>query len=51
MEIDELFKNKNKEERAGVINLISRIVQVLRRDLYWVRISTQKAGLIELVKL
>ena len=47
----ELFKDKNKKERAGVINLISKIVQVLKRDLYWVKISVQKAGLIELVEL
>ena len=36
--------------RSYVTDLISRIVQVLRGDLYWVRISTQKAGLIKLVK-
>ena len=38
------------EEGIGVINLINRIVQVLRRDLYWVRISAQNAELIKLVK-
>ena len=27
------------EEGVGVINLINRIVQVLKRDLYWVKIS------------
>ena len=40
LEIEELFKNKNKEEGAGITDFISRIVQVLKRDLYWVRIST-----------
>ena len=35
----ELFKNKNKEEGAGVIDLISKIVQVLKEDLYRVKIS------------
>ena len=34
-----------------VTDLINRIVQVLKRDLYWVRISAQEAGLMELVKL
>ena len=39
------------EEGVGVIDLINRIVQVLKKDLYWIRISTQDIGLIELVKL
>ena len=34
-----------------VTDLINRIVQVLKRDLYWVRISTQEVELIKLVKL
>ena len=34
-----------------VTDLINRIVQVLKRDLYWVKISTREAGLIEPVKL
>ena len=51
MEIKELFKDKNKEEGVGIIDLISKIVQVLKGDLYWVKISVQKAGLIEPVKL
>ena len=29
----------------------NRIVQVLKEDLYWVKISIQDAGLMELVKL
>ena len=28
------FKNKNKEEGVGITDLINRIVQVLRGDLY-----------------
>ena len=28
------FKDKDKEKEVGVINLINRIVQVLRKDLY-----------------
>ena len=39
LEIEELFKDKNKEEGVGVTDLISRIVQVLKGDLYWVKIS------------
>ena len=34
----------------SVTDLISRIVQVLKRDLYWVKISVQEAGLMELVE-
>ena len=33
-----------------ITDLINRIVQVLKRDLYWVRISAQDAELMELVK-
>ena len=39
------------EERVSVTDLINRIVQVLKGDLYWFRISTQDARLIKLVKL
>ena len=39
------------EEGVGVTDLINRIVQVLKRDLYWFKISTQDAGLMEPVKL
>ena len=39
------------EEGIGVINLINRIIQVLRGDLYWVRISTQNTELIKPVEL
>ena len=38
------------KKKAGVTDLINRIVQVLRGDLYWVRISIQDTELIELVK-
>ena len=37
--------------RFSVTDLINRIVQVLKRDLYWVRISAQNTELIKLVKL
>jgi hypothetical protein len=39
------------EEEVGVTDFINRIVQVLRGDLYWVKISTQNAELIKPVKL
>jgi hypothetical protein len=39
------------EKRAGITDLINKIVQVLKRDLYWVKISTQDTELIKLVKL
>ena len=38
------------EEGASIIDLINRIVQVLKKDLYWVRISTQDAELIKPVE-
>ena len=38
------------EERVGVTDLINRIVQVLKKDLYWVRISIQNIKLIKPVK-
>ena len=33
-----------------VMDLINRIIQVLKRDLYWVKISARDAELIKLVK-
>ena len=39
------------EEGVGVTDFINRIVQVLKKDLYWVRISVQNTELIEPVKL
>ena len=39
------------EEGIGITDLINRIVQVLKGDLYWVKISTQNIELIKLVKL
>ena len=39
------------EKGVGITDLINRIVQVLKRDLYWFRISVQDAGLIKPVKL
>ena len=39
------------EEGVGVTDLINRIIQVLRGDLYWFKISTQDMGLMEPVKL
>ena len=39
------------EEEVGVTNLINRIVQVLKGDLYWFKISAQNVKLIKLVEL
>ena len=44
------FKDKDEEKGAGITDLINRIVQVLREDLYWVKISVQDAELIKPVK-
>ena len=39
------------EEKVGVTDLINRIVQVLKGDLYWVKINIQNTELMELVEL
>ena len=39
------------EEGVGVIDFINRIVQILKKDLYWVKISVQNIKLIKLVEL
>ena len=36
--------------KVSVMDLINGIVQVLREDLYWIRISARDAGLMELVE-
>ena len=38
------------EEGVSITDLINRIVQILREDLYWVKISIQDAELIKLVE-
>ena len=50
LEIKIIFKNKAKEEETGVIDLINRIIQVLKEDLERLAISTQNAGLMEPVE-
>ena len=40
LKIKIIFKDKAKEKRVGVIDFIYRAVQVLRENLYWIRIST-----------
>ena len=39
------------EKGVNITNLINRIVQVLKKDLYWVKISIKDTELIKLVKL
>ena len=50
LEIRIIFKDKAEEEGAGITDFIYRAVQVLRENLYWIRISVQNAGLMEPVK-
>jgi hypothetical protein len=38
------------EKGVDITDLINRIVQVLKRDLYWVKINTQNIELIEPVE-
>ena len=51
LKIKIIFKDKAKEKGADIIDLIYRAVQVLRENLYWIRISMQKAELMEPVEL
>ena len=51
LEIRIIFKDKAKEEGVGVTDLIYRTVQVLKENLYWIRISIQDMGLMEPVEL
>ena len=44
-------KHKFAIYAISIMDFINRILQVLKEDLYWLRISTQDAGLIEPVKL
>ena len=46
-----IFKDKAKKEGVGVIDLIYKAVQVLRKNLYWIRISARETGLMEPVEL
>ena len=46
----EFFKDKEIEKRAGVMDFINRIVQILKQDLRQLKISTQDAELMKLVK-
>ena len=50
LEIRIIFKDETEEEGVGVTDLIYRTVQVLKKNLYWIRISTQNMGLMELVE-
>ena len=39
LEIRIIFKDKAKKEGVGVMDFIYRAVQVLRENLYWIKIS------------
>ena len=45
-----VFKYLESKNRYSITDFINRIVQVLKKDLYWVKISTQNAELMEPVK-
>ena len=51
MEIRTIFKDKAREEGAGITDFIYWIVQVLREDLERLTVSIQDVGLMELVEL
>ena len=51
LEIKTIFKNKAEEEGVGVMDFIYRAVQVLRENLYWIKISAQDVRLMEPVEL
>ena len=51
LKIKIIFKDKAKEEGVGIIDFIYRVVQVLKENLYWIRISMQNTGLMEPVEL
>ena len=50
LEIRTIFKDKAEEEGVGITDLIYRTVQVLRENLYWIRISALDMGLMEPVE-
>ena len=50
LKIRTIFKDKAKKEGVGVTDFIYKAVQVLRENLYQIKISAQNAGLIKLVK-
>ena len=51
LEIEKLFKDKNKEEKAGITDLINQLVQILKRELAQLRENMQELGELKLVKL
>ena len=51
LKIKTIFKDKAEEERVGITDVIYRTVQVLKKNLYWIRISAQNTELMEPVKL
>ena len=54
LEIEELFKNKDKKKGVGIIDLVNQLVQVLRRELAQLRNSVQEVkevGELNLVEL
>ena len=46
MEIDNIFKDKAKEKRADITDLINRIILILKRDLEQFQTSIRDTGLL-----
>ena len=46
-----IFKDEAEEKGADITDFIYRAVQVLKENLYWIKISTQEVGLIKPVEL
>ena len=40
LEIEDIFKNKNGEKRVGIIDFIKEIIQIVKKNLDQLRIST-----------
>ena len=51
LEIRIIFKDKAREERAGIMDFIYWIVQVLKEDLERLVVSIRDTGLMESVEL
>ena len=51
LKIKIIFKDKAREEGAGITDFINQIVQVLKEDLERLTVSTQDTGLMEPVEL
>ena len=51
LKIKIIFKNKAKKKGVNVTDFIYKVVQVLKENLYQIRINIQDTGLIKPIKL